>query len=191
MIAKLDFFENYIKQASDKINFSNEYLTLTDKVYKKFCKIKNSNNKIIFLGNGGSAAISSHVSVDLTKNGKIRSVCFNESDLITCFSNDYGQDKWMSKALEFYAIKNDIVVIISSSGESKNVISAADYCNKHKYDCITFTGNKINNSLIKKNKNGLNLWVNSESYNLIELCHLFTLLMIIDRIIGKSVYKNL
>ena len=70
MIAKLDFFENYIKQASDKINFSNEYLTLTDKVYKKFCKIKNSNNKIIFLGNGGSAAISSHVSVDLTKMAK-------------------------------------------------------------------------------------------------------------------------
>ena len=69
-MSKLDFFYNYIKETTDQINFSSEYLALADKVFKKFCKIKDTKNKIIFLGNGGSAAISSHVSVDLTKNGK-------------------------------------------------------------------------------------------------------------------------
>ena len=66
------------------------------------------------MGNGGSAAITSHVSVDLTKNAKIRSINFNESDLLTCLSNDYGYDKWMSKALEFYSTKGDLIVIIQA-----------------------------------------------------------------------------
>ena len=70
--------------------------------------------------------MASHVSVDLTKNAKIRSINFNESDLLTCLSNDYGYENWMSKALEFYSTKGDLIVIISSSGESKNVISAAN-----------------------------------------------------------------
>ena len=63
------------------------------------------NGKIIFLGNGGSASIASHVSVDLTKNARIRSINFNEPDLITCFANDFGHDNWMKEALKMYSNK--------------------------------------------------------------------------------------
>ena len=184
------FFKNYIYEISKNINFSNDDLLIINKIYKKFIKI-NKKNKIIFLGNGGSAAIASHVSVDLTKNAKIRSTNFNESDLLTCLSNDYGYKNWMSKALEFYSITGDLIVIISSSGESKNVISAANWCKKNKFELITLTGNKKNNSFKKINRDNLNLWIDSNSYNIIELSHLFSLLMIIDRIIGKSEYQNL
>ena len=145
----------------------------------------------MIFGNGGSAAISSHVSVDLTKNAKVRSICFNEADLITCFSNDYGYENWMSKALDFYAIKGDLVIIISSSGDSKNVLNAGKWCIKNKVKLITLTGNKDNNSLKKINKKGLNIWVNSISYNIIELSHLSILLMLVDQLIGKTEYKNL
>ena len=75
----------------------------------------------MIFGNGGSAAISSHVSIDLTKNAKIRTLNFNEADLITCFSNDFGYEKWVEKAVEYYHQKNDILILISSSGESRNV----------------------------------------------------------------------
>ena len=64
--------------------------------------VKNNNNKVIIAGNGGSAAMASHVSVDFTKQGRVRTVNFNESDLITCFANDYGYENWIEKAIEFY-----------------------------------------------------------------------------------------
>ena len=72
--------------------------------------------KIMIFGNGGSAAIASHVSVDLTKNANIRSVNFNEADLITCFANDYGYESWVEKAIDFYADSSDALILISSSG---------------------------------------------------------------------------
>ena len=82
------------------------------------------------MGNGGSAAIASHVSVDFTKMCKIRAVNFNEADLLTCFSNDYGYENWVKKALSSYADRGDLLICISSSGESKNIIKGAKFAKK-------------------------------------------------------------
>ena len=95
-------------------------------------KTKIKKNKIIIAGNGGSAAIASHFSVDLTKNAKIRCTNYNESDLITCFSNDFGYENWMKKALDLNVVKGDLVVFISSSGNSMNHLNAAKFCKKRK-----------------------------------------------------------
>ena len=152
-------------------------------------KIKKYKKKIIIAGNGGSAATSSHFSVDLTKNAKVKAINFNEADLITCFSNDYGYEKWLEKAIQYYCEKGDMLILVSSSGESKNIVNAAKYFKKKKYGkLITYTGHKYKNSL---NKIGdINFWVNSKSYNLIENVHQFLLLSIVDLIIGKSKYKS-
>ena len=152
-------------------------------------KFKNSKNKIIILGNGGSASISTHVSVDLSKNAGIRSTNFNEANLITCLANDYGHDNWMKEALRIHCKKKDIVIFISSSGESPNILNASNWCNKNKVKMITLTGFKKNNSLQKNNKKGINFWINSKAYNHVELCHLYILLSAVDMIIGKLVYK--
>lgn len=103
-----------------------------EKIAKSLVSTNKKNKKVIIFGNGGSAAISSHVSIDLTKNARIRSINFNEADLLTCFSNDYGYEKVYSKSLEFYADRGDVVIIISSSGKSKNVLEAAKICKKKK-----------------------------------------------------------
>jgi len=158
----------------------------TSRLFKE-CSL--SNNKVIFLGNGGSAAIASHVSVDLTKNAKIRSINFNETDLITCFANDFGYENWMREALRMYCDNNDIVVFISCSGKSKNIVNAAKWCSKSNLKFITLTGNNSNNPLKKINAKGINFWINSKAYNHIELAHLFILLSVVDLIIGKNVYK--
>ena len=89
-------------------------------------------NKILIFGNGGSAAIASHFSVDITKNCGLRCINFNESDLITCFSNDYGYENWMKEAVNFYGDKGDVIILISSSGQSKNLINAAAEAKKKK-----------------------------------------------------------
>ena len=80
---------------------------------------------------------------------KIKSINFNEADLITCFSNDFGYEKWMQKALEFYAEKKDVVILISTSGKSQNILNAAKYCKKKNIKMITFSGFNKNNKLIK------------------------------------------
>ncbi len=180
-----NFYQKIYNEINDSLN-QTDYESL-DKISKIFKDTKNKNKKVIIFGNGGSAAISSHVSVDLTKNAKIRSINFNEADLLTCFSNDFGYEKVYSKSLEFYADAGDIVIIISASGKSKNLLEAAKMCKKKKILLFTFTGFLKSNPL--KKMGNINLWVNSKAYNIIENIHQIWLLSIVDRIIGKSEYS--
>ena len=145
---------------------------------KKLRKLKKNKKKIIIAGNGGSAAIASHFSVDMTKNGNIRCINFNESDLLTCFSNDYGYENWTKAALKFYSDKGDLIILISSSGSSKNIINAANFAKKNKNYIVTFTGFSGKNPL--SNKGNLNFIVNSKKYNHIENVHQYFLLLVVD-----------
>ena len=172
------FIKNYDEKFSKVSRINIDILTKIIKLYKLILKIKKKNKKIIIVGNGGSAAIASHFSVDMTKIGKIRTVNFNESDIITCFANDYGFENWVLKAIEFYSDKGDLVILISSSGESQNMINAAKFSKKRKLKLITFTGFNSSNRL-KKHGN-LNFWVNSKIYNHVENIHQFWLLMLSD-----------
>ena len=148
---------------------------------------KKNNAKIMIFGNGGSAAIASHVSVDLTKNANIRSVNFNEADLITCFANDYGYERWIEKAIDFYADDKDVLILISSSGKSPNMINACKAARNNKISkIITFTGHDNNNPLSKLGD--INFWINSKAYNFVENLHQVWLLAIVDLIIGKREY---
>ena len=148
---------------------------------------KKKNKKIMIFGNGGSAAIASHVSVDLTKNAKIRCTNYNESDLITCFSNDYGYERWIEKAIDFYADQDDVLILISSSGKSKNMINACKAAkNKKLSKVITFTGHQKDNPLSRLGD--INFWINSKAYNFVENTHQVWLLTIVDLIIGKREY---
>ena len=169
--------KSYIKTLNSKLNSD-------DKVYKDLIKIKNliieakkNNAKIFVIGNGGSAAIASHVSVDFTKNIKIKTFNFNDDSIITCFSNDYGYERWVAKCVELYAEKKDILILISSSGKSKNMINACKAAKKKKISkIITLTGNKKNNPLSKLGN--INLWVDSNVYNHVENIHQIWLLSI-------------
>ena len=144
-------------------------------------------NKVIFAGNGGSAAMASHCAVDLTKNACIRAINFNEADLITCFSNDYGYERWVEKAIKFYGEKGDVIVLISSSGNSMNMICAANMAKELDIPIITLTGFNPENKL--RRMGDLNLWVNSKAYNIIEMTHHIWLLAVVDMIIGNAEYS--
>ena len=95
---------------------------------------------------------------------------FNEASLITCFSNDYGYEKWIEKSIEFYANNGDVVILISSSGKSKNMLNACKASIRKKISkIITLTGDKKNNPLSRLGD--INLWVDSNIYNHIENTH--------------------
>jgi D-sedoheptulose 7-phosphate isomerase len=148
------------------------------KIVKIFNEVKKKKKKVILVGNGGSAAMASHVSVDLTKMCKIRAINFNEADLLTCFSNDYGYENWVQKALSFYADNGDLVICISSSGQSKNIINGAKFAKKIGCKVITLTGFNEDNKVRKIGH--INLWLDSKNYNLVEMTHHIWLLAIVD-----------
>ena len=117
----------------------------------------------------------------------MRTINFNEYDLITCFANDYGYENWLAKSIEFYGDAGDVVVLISSSGNSENMLNAAQISKKMNIDVITFTGFSSDNKL--KSEGALNFWVDSKAYNIVENTHQIWLLMVCDLIIGEAEYS--
>ena len=172
------FLETYNKNFIKNLEMDTGIKKLFKNFYNLILKIKIKKKKIIIAGNGGSAAIASHFSVDMTKNGNVRCVNFNESDLLTCFSNDYGYENWVKEALRFYSDEGDLVILISSSGRSKNMINAAKFLKKRNNKLVTFTGFYGKNNLSKIGN--LNFVVNSKSYNVIENIHQYWLLLLVD-----------
>ena len=174
--------KNYLKNYLDK--FSRILIDYNDKdfleIAKILKKIKKNKKKVILVGNGGSAAMASHVSVDLTKMCKIRAVNFNEADLLTCFANDYGYENWVKEAISSYADKGDLLICISSSGKSDNIINGAKFAKKIGCKVVTLTGFDKENKVRKIGH--VNLWLNSKNYNLIEMTHHIWLLSIVDLI---------
>ena len=174
-----NFFKKYLEQQKKLLSLNNATEIKLERVKKVLENIKKNKRKVMIFGNGGSAAIANHFSVDLTKNSKIRCVNFNESSLLTCFSNDFGYENWVKKTLEFHGNRKDMIILISSSGESKNMINACKFALKRKYfSIVTFTGFKKNNSLSKLGH--VNFWVDSKKYNHIENTHQFLLLSLAD-----------
>jgi len=182
----LEFISDYYKKCSN-------FLLSTD-VSKSIIAAKemilatqSSGNKLIFAGNGASASIANHASLDFTKQGKVKSVNFNESAFITAFANDYGYENWVKKALEFYADEGDTLILVSCSGTSANVVNAAKYANENGINVITFTGFSPTNPM--KMAGDVNFWLDSKAYNIIEGIHQIWLLSICDLIIGKQEYS--
>ena len=178
------YTEDFIDLVSSTKNIENQLLDFKESLLSASEKRR----KAIIVGNGGSAAIASHFAVDLTKNAKTRCINFNESDLITCFSNDYGYENWIKRAIDFYGDEGDVLIAISSSGSSKNILNGCAEARKKNFSkIITLSGMSADNPLRKLGD--INLWANSKGYNLIENVHQFWLLAVVDLIIGKTEYS--
>lgn len=181
MMSDSSFFGSYFGAIGAAVANIDPQLLIKAVGFVNDCMAKNG--KVILAGNGGSAAMASHVSVDFTKAASVRAVNFNEADLITCFANDYGYENWLSKALEAYADPHDLIVLISSSGQSMNMIKAAEYCRSEGMPLITLSGFKESNPL--KEKGQINLWVDSDHYNVVEMTHHIWLLSLVDFMISQ------
>ena len=181
-----NWFQNYFNLYKDPL-FNGDVIEKLMILKNQLLKVNEKGSKAMIFGNGGSAAIASHVSVDFSKNANLRMINFNEADLITCLSNDYGFENWMAKAIEMYGDSEDQVLLISSSGQSPNVVNAAKFAKEKGLKVVTFTGFKENNPL--KANGDLNFWVDSYAYNIVEMVHHIWLLSVCDSVIGSSEYS--
>lgn len=155
-------------------------LKMLEKAKHLIIEASRRGGKIIIAGNGASAAMASHVAVDLTKAAGVRAINFNEADLITCLANDYGYEHWIEKALDSYADPKDAVILISSSGMSPNILNAALKAKAMRLPLVTLSGFREDNSL--KKLGDINFWVNNSQYNIVETVHQVWLLSVVDKI---------
>ena len=176
-----DYFK-FIQAGMESINHEDLI-----KASEKIQAVSKAGHKLIIAGNGGSAAMASHVAVDFTKAAGIRAINFNEADLLTCFANDYGYERVFEKAVDFYGDAGDLLILISSSGSSQNVVNVAKRAKELMMSVITFTGFNSGNPLPQAAD--INFWVDSKAYNNVEMTHHIWLLALVDYIVGDIEYS--
>lgn len=128
-----------------------------------------SEGKLMFIGNGASASIASHISTDFFKNGGIKAVAFNDSSLLTCLSNDFGYEHVFEKPVEMFARAGDILFAISSSGSSENILRGVRAATSKSCKVITLSGFKSDNPLSAMGD--INYYVQAQEYGPVEIIH--------------------
>jgi D-sedoheptulose 7-phosphate isomerase len=140
--------------------------------------------KVMLIGNGGSAAIASHTAIDLSKNACIPAMAFNDAAALTCLSNDFGYYEVFAKQISYHALPGDVLVAISSSGMSPNILNAVNEVRfVDPVMVVTFSGFDPANRLRKFGD--LNFYVPSDQYGFVELSHMILLHSIIDKLVAE------
>ena len=183
-MSQKDFIKEYLEIYRDLLSkdVSSEIIRLKEIMLETH----SLGGKLIFAGNGASSSIASHCALDFSKQAKIKSLCFSDPSYITALSNDCGYEEWLKVALSHHLESSDLVILISSSGNSENIIRAAQFAREERATVAAFSGMKSNNRL--RSLCDFDLWVDNMSYNVIENVHSIWLTIICDLIIGSREY---
>jgi D-sedoheptulose 7-phosphate isomerase len=128
----------------DRKQIEKKVISLSKKIIGCFQK----NKKILIFGNGGSAADAQHFSTELTVRLKSNRKALPSISLVTdtsaisAIGNDFGFDFVFSRQIEALAQKGDLIIPITTSGNSLNIINALKYCKKKKFQTFGILGNK-------------------------------------------------
>ena len=140
--------------------------------FQKFCKAFDNYSRIIILGNGGSNSVASHISQDYMKFHRKRVSILSDPSMLTMLTNDFGYENAYQKFLEYYVEKDTLVIIMSSGGESKNMLNAQKWCEDNKVSYGVLSGFAPENSLRKNATSALwNYYINSTDYGVVECVH--------------------
>lgn len=140
--------------------------------FKKFKEAFKNHPRIIILGNGGSNSVASHISQDYMKFHQKKVSILSDPSMITMLTNDFGYENAYQKFLEYYVEKDTLVIIMSSGGESKNMLNAQRWCEENMVSYGVLSGFRDNNSLRTNSTNALwNYYINSTDYGVVECVH--------------------
>lgn len=141
-------------------------------------------SQLFFIGNGGSSAIASHMTADYMKNGGMNTYSLYDNAVTTCMGNDYGYEYIFSRPMEFLIREGDLLVAISSSGNSVNIINAIETARAKKASVITFTGFEAHNKA--KQMGDVNVYVPCKKYGIVESIHNLMLQQVVDLIMDRD-----
>ncbi|MFI3175925.1 MAG: SIS domain-containing protein [Eubacteriales bacterium] len=172
----LKTLENTIAQAEAILS----YESAIEYIYHTMLSAQKNHKTIFFIGNGGSAGIAVHFAADYQNAGRMKTQTFYDPALITCMANDYGYEQVFAKPLELHGEEGDVLIAISSSGNSPNIINGAAVAREKGMNIITMTGFKEENQL--KQLGDLNVYVPICEYGIVESIHNLMLQQVIDLI---------
>lgn len=142
-----------------------------------------STKKVFFIGNGGSNAICSHMMEDFAKMGRFQTYSFSDPALITCYANDYGYENALMEWLKIYLEPGDLLIAISSSGNSMNIINATEFAKEVGAKVIGLSGFKPDNKL--RSLGDVSFYIGAESYGVVECLHHTILHIILDQYVDQ------
>lgn len=140
--------------------------------FAKFQKAFDAHNRIMVLGNGGSNSVASHISQDYMKFHNKKVSIFSDPSMITMLSNDFGYENAYLEFLKYHVEPDTLVVLMSSGGESENIVKCQKYCKENNISYGVLTGFYKNNRLRTRSDDALfNYHIDSESYGVVECVH--------------------
>lgn len=158
----------------------------TDEAIRRFLALaegtKGARARVLFIGNGGSAGICSHMATDWLKNGGFHALAFNDGATLTCLSNDLGYEQVFAKQVEMHARPGDLLVAISSSGNSANILNGVAAARAAGAAVVTLSGFAPDNKLRKLGD--VNFYVPNRSYGFVEIAHLAICHAVLDMSMG-------
>lgn len=190
MTSHLEYFQKLIQCAKEtvvtcadqgKVSSYEEGIEL---LVQKFLEVKRNGGKVFFIGNGGSAAIAIHMTADFMKNGGMKAYSLYDSSVVTCMGNDYGYEEVFSRQLVAFMSEKDLLVAISSSGNSMNIVNAIDVARQKNGEVITLTGFKADNKI--RHMGDYNVYVGIEHYGIVESVHNLLLQQVVDTILERN-----
>jgi D-sedoheptulose 7-phosphate isomerase len=183
-----DYYSNYFLSISKGLE-SSQYFHLANIVTpskmftdlnREIDQIRNNSGKIYFFGNGASAAFANHMALDFSKNGKIIARSLSDSSMLTALANDYSYTEAMVEFLKIEELnKNDLVVTISSSGNSPNIVNVLKYCKDNNFKTLSLSGLKKDNKSIQLSD--YSIYVPMKTYGMVECIHQIFLHLILDQ----------
>lgn len=160
-----------------------------DGLIKLLTNTRTNGGTLYIVGNGGSAAVASHAVTDFFNVGGLRAMSLHDSSTLTCFSNDYGYEHAFSRRVERLITKHDVLIGISSSGQSANIFNACESAVNKAASVITLSGFNADNPL--RELGDYNYWLNTDDYGMAEIGHLFLLHYLSDLLgLGWSKENN-
>lgn len=170
-----------IYQGKTRVNDWNEAF---EYVIVQFMQTRQNRGKLFFIGNGGSAAIASHMTADFMKNGRMRAISLYDASILTCLGNDCGYEQVFAESLEMLAEDGDLLVAVSSSGNSPNIVQAIETARKNTMSVITFSGFRPDNRI--RSMGDYNIYVPVEHYGMVESIHTLLLQQIADELLSRK-----
>ena len=137
--------------------------------HAKTLELRANDGEIYLIGNGASASMASHCAADIMKNGHVRARVFTDMSLLTAVGNDEGYEKAFSLPLERYIRPHDMLVAVSSSGRSPNIMNAVGLAQQKGGHVVTLSAFDDDNPL--RSAGDLNFYVPAPCYGWAESCH--------------------
>jgi D-sedoheptulose 7-phosphate isomerase len=123
-----------------------------------------------WVGNGGSAAMCAHLSQDMLNKLKMRSLVLADAPLLTCMANDFGYPNIYRRPLETLARKGDLIIAISSSGKSENILKCAELAKEKGMGLVSLSAFDLNNPLWSFSSD-VAFYLDSNLYGVVEVGH--------------------